>query len=189
MTTTDSNGIVRFQDSDGAPTPPVLNLGFQSVSDAISLIKTDLTAARRAGVYTVANTAARTALVSDLVGKGIGPTATNPLYVHRTDAVSGNQLEWSTNGSAWTPVAPNTVLGGTAVQVVSGFSTALTLGPFPYPVAVIVQNGAPEVQTTMMVRGVQNALIPANTTQAVILHFTASHSGNARFTWHALRSA
>lgn len=36
MPTTDSNGIIRYLDTDGAPTPPVLNLGMQSVSDALS---------------------------------------------------------------------------------------------------------------------------------------------------------
>lgn len=36
MTTIDSNGIIRYEDSDGAPTPPVLNLGMQSVSDALT---------------------------------------------------------------------------------------------------------------------------------------------------------
>lgn len=39
MTTIDSNGIIRYEDSDGAPTPPVLNLGMQSVSDSINLLK------------------------------------------------------------------------------------------------------------------------------------------------------
>lgn len=35
MTTIDANGIIRYEDTDGAPTPPVLNLGLQSVSDAL----------------------------------------------------------------------------------------------------------------------------------------------------------
>src|SRR6185312_7466475 len=39
MTTIDANGIIRYEDTDGAPTPPVLNLGLQSVSDALTPFK------------------------------------------------------------------------------------------------------------------------------------------------------
>lgn len=91
MPTTDSNGIIRYLDSDGAPTPPVLNLGMQSVSDAFSTI---------GQYYRIANTAGRAALVAQ-VGT---VTPAKPLLVYRTDAREGFKFEISTDGDTWQPI-------------------------------------------------------------------------------------
>lgn len=118
MTTIDANGIIRYEDTDGAPTPPVLNLGLQSVSDAIS----NIGAYRRA-----ANATARAALVAQY-----SPTPAKPLLVYREDLPVERAFEFTRNGTTWFTVNST----GTSVQVgdvtaFSGASTALHLdGPF-----------------------------------------------------------
>lgn len=87
MPTTDSNGIIRYLDTDGAPTPPVLNLGMQSVSDALTKLR---------DIKYVANVTERTALVATWV-----PTASKPLYVHRGDAPALERLESTIDGTTW----------------------------------------------------------------------------------------
>ena len=47
-------------------------------------------------VHRVANTTARNALVSQFP-----PTAANPLFVWRTDAPNGRELEYTKNGTTW----------------------------------------------------------------------------------------
>lgn len=121
MTTTDSNGIVRFQDSDGAPTPPVLNLGLQSVSDAITGVKSDVAAARRAGIYPVASSAARGALISQMIANNVPPTTTNPVYVYREDV---GVLERTINGTSWTGLGGATVAHTLSLPL---WSSSLTL--------------------------------------------------------------
>lgn len=64
---------------------------------------TDLSLSIRDIVY-VPNSTARAQLVSDLVAAGVGPSVSNPLYVHRGDAATGRQLEVTTNGSSWSAV-------------------------------------------------------------------------------------
>lgn len=79
MGTTDANGIYMYDDTDGAPIPSVLNVGQQSVSDAIEGLGT---------YHVVANTAER-----DALSLAYGPSASDPLYVHRRDAPNGFELE------------------------------------------------------------------------------------------------
>jgi hypothetical protein len=49
-----------------------------------------------ATIHTIANTAARAALVS-----AYSPTVSNPLFAWRQDAAAGNNLEYTTNGTTW----------------------------------------------------------------------------------------
>lgn len=94
MPTTDSNGIIRYLDSDGAPTPPVLNLGMQSVSDALNLLK-------RRGIFSVSNETTRAALVASETAAGRPPTTTSPIYVDRVNAPSLAHLERTQDGVVW----------------------------------------------------------------------------------------
>jgi len=64
----------------------------------------------------VANTTARTQLVSDLTAAGYAPSATHPLYVFRADATAGHETEYTRDGTTWqavwpVPAAPVTVYG------------------------------------------------------------------------------
>jgi|GEM_PF-1441672 len=56
-------------------------------------------------IVRVANTTARSQLVADLTAAGVGPSAARPLYVHRTDAATGRELEVTVDGSTWRAVA------------------------------------------------------------------------------------
>lgn len=93
MGTTDANGIYMYDDTDGAPTPPVLNVGQQSVSNALNAVT-------RRGIFAVENIAARSALASSLT-----VSSSNPLYVDRADALPGMRLERSYNGTTWESVS------------------------------------------------------------------------------------
>jgi len=50
-------------------------------------------------IVPVANVAARTALAGKVL-----PTTGKPLFVYRADAAPGRELEYSTDGTTWTPV-------------------------------------------------------------------------------------
>lgn len=50
-------------------------------------------------VVPVPNQVARDALVASF-----GPSSTRPLIVYRHDAPAGARIEWTTNGTSWTPV-------------------------------------------------------------------------------------
>jgi hypothetical protein len=52
-------------------------------------------------VVPVANATERAQLVADLTAAGVGPAADRPLYVHRTDAPAGGELERTVDGQAW----------------------------------------------------------------------------------------
>jgi hypothetical protein len=86
-------------------------------------------------IIQVDNTTARAALVDALTTAGMGPSATNPLYVHRTDALSGRELERTTDGTTWWPI----------VSSQSGL-LALALGTVTFP-AIAVGNSASVVVT------------------------------------------
>lgn len=88
MGTTDANGIYMYDDTDGAPTPPVLNVGQQSVSDALSSL---------GEIHSVANQAERNALA---LSRTI--TNTSPLYVERRDT---GAIERTFDGTTWVRVA------------------------------------------------------------------------------------
>lgn len=85
MGTTDANGIYFYDDTDGAPTPSTLNLGQQSVSNALNGIRV---------TEVVANATERAALVASYV-----PTPSKPLYVHQQDLPAGRQFMVSTGGA------------------------------------------------------------------------------------------
>lgn len=55
-------------------------------------------------IVTVTNDTDKAQLVSDMVAAGHAPSASRPLYVHRQDAANGLLLEYTTDGSTWTPV-------------------------------------------------------------------------------------
>lgn len=98
----DVNGIYMYDDTDGAPTPPTLNLGQQSVSDALKRLRT---------IQGVANIAGRTALLAQLAAAGASPSATKPLVVNRADAPLYQRLESTIDGVTWVthPGAPPVV--------------------------------------------------------------------------------
>ena len=54
-------------------------------------------------VIPVANVTARGQLVTDMVAKGKGPSAANPLVVYRADAPGLHRIESTTDGVAWVP--------------------------------------------------------------------------------------
>lgn len=95
MGTTDANGIYFYDDTDGAPTPPVLNVGQQSVSDALSNL----------GAYhVVENVSERNAyLLSNPA------TATMPRLFYRVDAGAGFNWEWTANGVTFQPLVSRAV--------------------------------------------------------------------------------
>ena len=95
MTTTDANGILRWESTDSVtPLESTLNAGMDSVSAAVTLVKRGL-------INYVANTSARSALAATFL-----PTASKPLYVHRQDAPAGYNLEYTINGTTWYTVYP-----------------------------------------------------------------------------------
>ena len=56
-------------------------------------------------VIPVANATERAQLVSDMVAKGKGPSASNPLVVYRADAPGLHRVESSTDGLVWVPAS------------------------------------------------------------------------------------
>jgi hypothetical protein len=101
-------------------------------------------------IIQVDNTTARGALVNALTTAGIGPTATNPLYVHRSDAPVGRELERTTDGTNWKTLpaggvlataagsvtAPNQAVGNTSnfsVTFPAGLFTTAPYMPNPNP--------------------------------------------------------
>lgn len=52
----------------------------------------------------VANTTARGTLITTLTSAGVGPSTTNPVYVHRADARADAALEVTTDGTTWRAV-------------------------------------------------------------------------------------
>lgn len=57
-------------------------------------------------VVPVANTTERAQVLADLTDAGFPPSPSNPLYVHRADAVPARRLEVN-DGSGWRSVAPH----------------------------------------------------------------------------------
>lgn len=90
MTTTDSNGIIRWESTDPVtPLEATLNAGMDSVSAAVTGVKNGI-------FYTVANVTERATRASEF-----SPTASKPLYVHRIDAPGRNKMEYTINGTDW----------------------------------------------------------------------------------------
>ena len=119
MTTTDSNGIVRYDTTDPvSPLHTLLNLGMTSVSAAVTGINA------RTTIYPVLNTSERASLASSYA-----PTPSRPLFVTRRDAPVGSELEVSSDGTNWVPVGGRTgariALGGSGQAVSPGAVSAL----------------------------------------------------------------
>lgn len=116
MGTTDANGIYMYDDTDGAPTPPVLNVGQQSVSDALSNL---------GSYHVVANVSERSAYLVDNPA-----TATTPRLFYRIDAGAGLNWEWTANGTTFQPLVSRAVghleRGTTAFSVPNVLETVLT---------------------------------------------------------------
>ena len=90
MATIDSNGVLFYQDTDSFTPPASLNLAQSNLSSLLG---------ESPRFKKVANTTARTALVSSIGLANI--TVDNPLLVWRADAAAGSQLEYTTNGTTW----------------------------------------------------------------------------------------
>ena len=99
MATIDSNGVLFYQDSDNFTPPASLNLAQSNLSSLLG---------ESPRFKKVANTTARTALVSSIGLANITPA--NPLLVWRADAAAGSQLEYTTNGSTWNVLVTNEYL-------------------------------------------------------------------------------
>ena len=124
MTTTDANGIIRWESTDPVtPLESTLNAGMDSVSAAVTLVKRGL-------INYVANTSARNALAASYA-----PSATKPLYVHRGDATTGFNLEYTTNGTTWRTVRQNDP------ELLSYQTSGTTTGVLP-PTSAIPDVGA-----------------------------------------------
>lgn len=91
MATEDSNGLVIFQDTDNlVPLHSTLNTLTASISDAFN---------ENVRIYPVSSTSSRSALVSQI---GLSNISTaKPLFVWRSNATQGRNLEYTTNGSTW----------------------------------------------------------------------------------------
>lgn len=131
MTTIDANGIIRYEDTDGAPTPPVLNLGLQSVSDAMS----------RKGFYTAADKAARNAYAATFA-----PSEARPLLVNRQDMPANSRWEWTSDGSTWYPLNSYPIIYNSSSVTPGPFSTSAlvvnyALAAVPYPRRLLVNGG------------------------------------------------
>lgn len=94
MATIDSNGVLFYQDTDSFTPPASLNLAQSNLSSLLG---------ESPRFKKVANTTARTALVSSVGLANITPA--NPLLVWRADAAAGSQLEYTTNGTTWRTLA------------------------------------------------------------------------------------
>lgn len=131
MPTTDSNGIIRYLDTDGAPTPPVLNLGMQSVSDALS----------RKGFYTALNKTDR-----DTYAAAYAPTSSKPLLVNRQDLPANSRWEWTPDGTNWYPLNSYPIIYNSSGATTGPFtSSALVvnynLAAAPYPRKLVINAG------------------------------------------------
>lgn len=131
MATTDSNGILRYQDTDGAPTPPAVNTWLQSVSDALS----------KKGFYTAVDKADRNAYAATFM-----PTNAKPLLVNRQDMPTNSRWEWTSDGVTWYPLNSYPIIyNGTAITPGPFTSSALvltySLAAVPYPRRLLV-NGS-----------------------------------------------
>ena len=109
-------------------------------------------------VVPVANTTARDALAT-----AVAPTTSNPLIVYRSDANAGRQIEYTFNGTAWTPltaVGTNGLPYAQASGLITGTTTAVSVMNIPITFPGGRFSVAPLVQVTL-----QTA--PANGTRLV----------------------
>lgn len=91
MATEDSNGLVIFQDTDNlVPLHSTLNTLTASISDAFN---------ENVRIYPVSSTSSRSTLVSQIGLSNI--SVSRPLFVWRSNAAQGRNLEYTTNGSTW----------------------------------------------------------------------------------------
>lgn len=148
MPSVDSNGIAQFSNTDML-TPLASNL---------NAIGTSVSAAFNANIriWPVANTAARTALVTSIGAANI--TTAKPLFVWRADATGGRNLEFSTNGTSWSYYTASNDDTGWYTPAVT-WNTAVT-------------DGAAVVRTRRVGNVVSIAIDPVN------LSFTSGVSGN-----------
>lgn len=73
----------------------------------------------------VADTTARAQLITDLTAAGIGPSSSNPVVVFRADATTGQQIEYTVNGSAWVVVDHRSA--SAAVSLAGGITGSATV--------------------------------------------------------------
>lgn len=115
MATTDSNGILFYEETDAvSPLHTLLNGGQQSVSDAFTAFSNG--SGGEIVIHYVANTAARATLAT-----AYSPTASKPLFVYRGDATAGFEVEVTENGTGWSN------LGGGSIRAVLTRTTALSI--------------------------------------------------------------
>ena len=81
-------------------------------------------------IITVANVTHRNALAAALA-----PSADNPVYVHRTDAAAGQNLEVTTDGITWKPVQPAVQRGTTLCTPTAANTIIGVTVTFPVPFA------------------------------------------------------
>lgn len=153
MGTTDDNGIYFYEDTDGAPVASLLNIGQQSVSDALNNL----------GTYrSAASDAEQAIVVADYA-----PSPTKPLLVYRQDYQAARAWRWTTDGSTWRTLSTTQARGsiGNAANFnasnttvyaegefasISGYIQSTTTGGMnqtPKPIGVIHISLAPTVDT------------------------------------------
>lgn len=103
--------------------------------------------------------------------------------------VTHTRLEDGTGTLYWAQDPP--VLSGTAVGTPAGPVMAFNVGPFPFPVCILAQNGDPNARPGLVVQAVDGGSdIPAGTVRTVFAHMSAFGGGGAvRINWVAARSA
>lgn len=77
-------------------------------------------------VIPVANTTARSQLISALSAAGQPPSVTNPVFVYRADAGDGVEIEYTINGSAWKTIRAVSDTGWVSVTVAPGWTAYST---------------------------------------------------------------
>ena len=131
MATTDSNGVLFYQDTDNyTPIQTALNLAQSNLSNLLG---------GKPRFERVANTTARNALVSS-VGAG-NISKAHPLLVWRADAADGLQLEYTTNGSTWRTIADKEYYDAQAAAQDTGWQSVTLSAGFTGTVSYRVRQG------------------------------------------------
>lgn len=150
MGTTDELGIYYYADTDGAPTASLLNVGQQSVSNALSNL----------GTYRSVASDAEQAILVD----AFAPSPTKPLLIYRQDYQAARAWRWTIDGTTWRTFATTQALGsiGNSTGFTGANTTVYAEGDFISISGYIKSTGTGGMSTTWKQVGVVNiALAPA----------------------------
>jgi hypothetical protein len=75
-----------------------------------------------------ANTTTRAALITALASESITPSSSEPIFVFRADAASGEELEYTIDGTNWLTVPATSVPWTTYTATITGSTTSPSVG-------------------------------------------------------------